>query len=67
MDTKAYCLADFILCCMYDPQSVQVLHDAELNAREQFGLVTKAEIRAFISNQGLQNLTYVNTELPTGK
>jgi len=52
---------------MYDPQSVQVLHDAELNAREQFGLVTKAEIRAFISNQGLQNLTYVNTELPTGK
>ena len=48
---------------MSDPQNVQVLHDAEMYARNQFGLNTKAEIRSFIGNQGLQNITYVNTEL----
>ena len=63
LETKAYCLADFILCCMNEPQKVQALYEAELNARIQFGINTKSELIAFIGNQGLQNLTYVDTEL----
>ena len=62
MGEKAYCLTDFIQCCMNDPQNVMVFNDAELGARNQFGLSTKTELLAFIGNQGLQNLTYVNTE-----
>ena len=63
MATKAYCLADFILCSMNEPQNVLVLYDAERNARIQFGLNTKAELLDFIGNQGLQDLMYWNTEL----
>jgi len=63
LEKKAYCLADFILCCMNDPQNVQVENDAKLNAREQFGLNTKADLFAFIGNQGLENIMYVNTKL----
>jgi hypothetical protein len=48
---------------MNEPQNVLVQNDAELNARLQFGLNTKAGLLAFIGNQGLQNVTYVNTEL----
>ena len=63
MATKVYCLADFILCCMYDQQQVQVFYDAELNARQQFGLNKKTDLIEFIGNQGLQDVTYWNTEL----
>ena len=62
MVTKAYCLADFIICCMIGSQNVYVLFDAELNARLQFGLKTKAELLAFIGNGGLQNMVYLKTE-----
>lgn len=48
---------------MKESQSVQVLYEAELNARVQFGLNTKAELLKFIGNQGLQDLIYCNTEL----
>jgi len=47
---------------MISPQNVHVLYDAELNARLQFGLNTKADLIAFIGNGGLQVMTYVNTE-----
>ena len=62
MEKKAYCLAHFLLCCIISPQNVQVLFDAELNARLQFGLNTKTELLGFIGNGGLQAMSYVNTE-----
>jgi penicillin-binding protein-related factor A (putative recombinase) len=48
---------------MSNQQKVQVLYEAELNAREKFGLKSKAELLAFIGNDGLQDVTYVNTEI----
>jgi len=62
LGTRAYCIADFILCCMINPQNVQVLFDAELNARCQFGLNTKTQLLEFIGNGGLQAMSYVNTK-----
>ena len=46
---------------MISPQNVQVLYDAETNARLQFGLNTKADLIAFIGNGGLQDMSYVNS------
>ena len=63
MGTKAYCLADFILCCINDQKNVMIFKDAERDAQIQFGLNTKAELLGFIGNQGLQDLMYWNTEL----
>jgi hypothetical protein len=48
---------------MEETMNVKIFYDAELNAREQFGLNTKADLIAFIGNQGLQKLEYVNTKL----
>ena len=62
MDTKAYCLADFIICCMSNPEKIHVEYDAVLNAQHQFGLNTKTELLNFIGNGGLQDMSYVNTE-----
>ena len=62
MENTAYNLDDFIKCCKSNPKSIEVLYDAESNARKQFGLNNKADLLAFIGNDGLQDLTYVNTE-----
>ena len=62
MGTSAYNLEDFIQCCKDNPKTVVVYPDAKLNARYQFGLNTEAELLAFIGNDGLQDLTYWNTE-----
>ena len=62
MDTKAYCLADFIICCMSEPQKIHVEYDAVINAQRQFGLNTKTALLEFIGNGGLQTMSYVNTE-----
>ena len=62
MGTTAYNLDDFIKCCNNDPKNVEILYDAETNARMQFGLNTKADLLAFIGNEGLQDITYYNTE-----
>ena len=62
MGSTAYHLEDFIQCCKDKPETVSVFYDAELNAREQFGLNTKADLLAFIGNDGLQDLAYWNTE-----
>jgi hypothetical protein len=45
-----------------NPNDVIVQHDAELNARCQFGLNTKADLLAFISNGGLQALSFIISE-----
>jgi hypothetical protein len=47
---------------MGDPQNVQILYDAELNAMHQFGLNTKSDLLSFIGNGALQNMSYINTE-----
>jgi len=62
LETTAYDIEDFIQCCMNNPKSITVLHDAKSNAREQFGLNTEADLLAFIGNNGLQSLVYQNTE-----
>ena len=62
MGTAAYNLDDFIQCCKNGSKSVIVHNDAKTNAREQFGLKTEEELLAFIGNDGLQDLTYLNTE-----
>jgi len=63
LETTAYNLEDFIQCCKSNPENIHVEYDALLNARQQFGLNTKTDLLGFIGNDGLQDLTYVNTEL----
>ena len=62
LETAAYNLGDFIQCCRNNRKRVFVHNDARLNAREQFGIYTDAELLEFIGNQGLEDLTYINTE-----
>jgi hypothetical protein len=47
---------------MNGEKSVQVLWEAESNARLQFGLNTKPDLLSFIGNGGLRNITYISTE-----
>ena len=62
MGTPAYDLDDFIWYCRDKPKTIAIFYDAQLNARQQFGLNTSEELLAFIGNDGLQDLTYWNTE-----
>jgi len=62
LETKACCLADFILSCMCEPEKNFVEYDALLNAQRQFGLNTEKEILKFIANGGLQTMIFVNTK-----
>ena len=62
METTAYNLDDFIQCCRNNRKKILVHYDAKLNAREQFGIYTDVELLEFIGNQGLEDLTYINTE-----
>ena len=62
LETTAYSLDDFIQCCRDNPKRVNVFYDAELNAREQFGINSKADLLDFIGNHGLEDLTYINTK-----
>ena len=62
MGTSAYDLEDFIQSCRDNPKTIVVYYEAQFNARYQFGLNTKEELLTFIGNDGLQDLTYWNTE-----
>ena len=63
LETAAYNFEDFIQYCKEMPEKVKIEYDAMLNAREQFSLNTKADLLAFIGNNGLEDLEYKNTEL----
>ena len=62
MGTSAYDVEEFIQCCKDNPKTIVVYYEAKFNAHHQFGLNTEADLLAFIGNDGLQDLTYWNTE-----
>jgi hypothetical protein len=56
----AYDIEVFIAACG-DSLQVAVFDQPENDAREHFGLKNKKAIRAFIFNDGLEKLRYINT------
>jgi hypothetical protein len=50
------------MCCKNESTKIVVKYDAILNAREQFGLNTQADLLEFIGNNGLQGLVFLNSE-----
>ena len=57
----SYLFSDFKRCCIENPKGVQVLIDPENDAKNFFGLKTKTELKDFIGNDGLEELTFINT------
>lgn len=54
---------DFIAICRDDPAKVYVSMEAEQNARDDFNLGSKDELKKFIADGGLSSPKHINTEL----
>ncbi len=52
---------DFVNACKTGEKAVQVMYDAEQDARNQFSLKTKAETLNFISSGGVHGLDFDKT------
>jgi hypothetical protein len=57
-----YTLDDFLLCCGKSPNSVILINTVLKDAQKDFHLNTKADLLEFISNGGLEDITFINTK-----
>jgi hypothetical protein len=57
-----YKYADFIKACENDRDNIIPINNVLENARNDFNLNTKSQLLDFIQNDGLENLTFVNTK-----
>jgi hypothetical protein len=58
----AYNLEDFITCCDKKPDEIQMFDDAIKDAQYIFHLYTRNDVLAFIANNGLEKITFINTK-----
>lgn len=56
-------LKEFERICREESANVYVSGEAEQNARSDFKLKTKDELKSFIGNSGLESPEHINTEL----
>ncbi|MDR0364992.1 MAG: hypothetical protein LBH92_08270 [Bacteroidales bacterium] len=62
-DKPAYNLVEFVTCCDKNPEEVYMIGNALRDARNIFHLHTEPDVLKFIANNGLENVSFINSSL----